>query len=215
MPPLENTLLFLAASLVLLVTPGPAVLYIVARSLGQGSKAGVISSLGLSVGGVCHVAAATLGLSYLIASSLTLFHGIKLAGAVYLIYLGIRTLKQSETTPAKVSSSSMSSRRIFRQGILVNVLNPKPALFFVAFLPQFVDPSLGAVWAQTLFLGCLFLLLGLVTDIAYALLAGSTTSLLDRKPGFWRHQKRFSGLTYIALGIYTAISGGPVRHRVT
>src|SRR5262245_60890147 len=156
--------LFVAAAIMLLVTPGPAVLYIVARSVEQGRWAGLVSALGVHVGTLVHVAAAALGVSALLASSALAFDLVTYLGAIYLVYLGIRKLLGRDQRANGEASAPRSLRRLFAQGVVVNVLNPKTALFFLAFLPQFVDASKGAVGGQILVLGLIFVALGVISD---------------------------------------------------
>lgn len=199
--------LFLITSLALLVTPGPAVLYIVARSIDQGRGAGIVSALGVGVGTIVHVVAAALGISALLVSSALAFTVVKYLGALYLIYLGLQKLL--ERTPAADAATPPPQKlsHIFNQGVIVNLLNPKVALFFFAFLPQFVDPARGAVALQMLLLGGLFVLLGIISDSLYALLAGTVGQWLRGSRLFLRGQRYFAGGVYIALGVTTAVSG--------
>ena len=200
--------LFVAAAAILLITPGPAVLYIVARSVEHGRAAGIVSALGIQVGTLFHVAAAAFGVSAILVSSALAFSVLKYVGAAYLIYLGVRTLARKETEAAPdVLPRERSLLRIFVQGVVVNVLNPKTALFFLAFLPQFVNPARGAVAAQVLFLGLVFVLLGAFTDGTWALLAGSASGFLRNHAGFRRGQRYVAGTVYLSLGIATAVSG--------
>src|SRR5580700_7019640 len=155
---------FSVAAILLLLTPGPAVLYIVARSVEQGRIAGLASVCGIATGTLVHVLAAALGLSALLASSALAFAVVKYAGAVYLIYIGVRRLKRADAPAAQINLPRRSLGRLYRDGFVVNLLNPKTALFFLAFLPQFVDPSRGAVAFQIAFLGLLFTLMGLTSD---------------------------------------------------
>ena len=165
---------FAAAAIALLLTPGPAVLYIVARSVEQGRLAGLVSVCGIVTGTMVHVLAATLGLSALLASSALAFGVVKYAGAAYLVYLGVRRmLAPSEAPAARAALPRRALSRLYRDGFVVNLLNPKTALFFLAFLPQFVDPARGAVGFQVAFLGLLFALMGLASDGLYALAAGT------------------------------------------
>jgi threonine/homoserine/homoserine lactone efflux protein len=207
MPESSHLYLFVAAALVLLLTPGPAVLYIVARSVNQGRMAGVVSVLGLEVGTLFHVAAAALGLSALLLSSAVAFSVVKYLGAVYLIYLGVRKLVAREQLRPDEVVRRESLRRVFWEGVVVNVLNPKTALFFFAFLPQFVSPSRGHVTTQMLFLGCLFVALATLSDGAYALLAGSVGGWLKGNRRFVKGERYFAGSVYIGLGVTTALSG--------
>ena len=160
--------LFVVAALALLLVPGPAVLYVVARSIHEGRRAGLVSVLGIHVGTLAHIAAATVGLSALVVSSTVAFTVVKIAGAVYLVGLGLWTLFSSRAEPEVALGGESNLRRAFAQGIVVNVLNPKTALFFLAFLPQFVDPNAPHPAVQIAFLGLLFALLGLVTDSLWA-----------------------------------------------
>lgn len=210
-PSTSSLLLFLGGAIVLLVTPGPAVFYIVSRTIGQGRAAGLISASGIAVGTLFHVTAATLGLSALLVSSAHAFRAVQLAGAAYLIFLGLRTLLRHQDDAPGLPESSRSLRRIFGQGVLVNVLNPKSALFFLAFLPQFVDPARGHISAQVLFLGLLFAVMGLCSDSCWALLANQLSGRLRVSHRWRRAQKNISGSALIALGVATAVSGSRTK----
>jgi len=208
MPHIPSTFpLFLAGALILLVIPGPAVFYILSRTIGQGRLAGVVSAAGISVGTLVHSVAAALGLSAILASSARAFHIVQFAGAVYLIFLGVRTLLSRDEAALSNENAPHSLPRVFGQGVLVNLLNPKTALFFLAFLPQFVDASRGHVSAQIFFLGCSFALVGLLSDSSWALLAGTLADRLRASVRWPRIQKNVSGSSLIALGIATAFSG--------
>jgi len=198
--------LFLAASIVLLLTPGPAVLYIVARSLDQGRLAGFISVLSIETGNSFHVIAATLGLSALLLSSALAFTVVKYLGAAYLIYLGLRKLFSRTKAPQVIEVKRQSLRRIFSQGVIVAALNPKTALFFLAFLPQFVDQTRGPVAWQMLALGCMFVLMAIVSDGLYALLAGSAGQWLKGSRYFLRAERYFAGSIYVGLGLTAALA---------
>ena len=206
MPNLTHLPLFLLASAVLLLTPGPAVLYIITRSVAQGRRAGLVSVCSIEVGNFMHVIAATLGLSALLLSSALAFTIVKYLGAAYLIYLGLRTLFTREASQAIVSSQPQSLRRIFAQGVVVATLNPKTALFFVAFLPQFVDPARGAIAAQMLALGCSFVLLAVLSDSMYALLAGTVGRWLKGSRSVRRAERYLVGSVYIGLGVTAAFA---------
>ena len=172
--------LFLVASLALLITPGPAVLYVVTRAVDQGRSAGLVSALGVLVGTLCHVAAAALGLSALLMSSALAFRSVK-----YLIYLGIRKLRSRDGAQQMgIARQKHRLISVFRQGIIVNLFNPKTALFFLAFLPQFVDVRKGSVAIQILALGTIFACMGFATDSSWALLAGSVATKMNTKLGF-------------------------------
>jgi threonine/homoserine/homoserine lactone efflux protein len=198
---------FVATALALLVTPGPAVLYIVARGIDQGRRAGLTSVLGIEVGSLCHVAAAALGISALLVSSALAFTAVKYLGALYLILLGIRRLLDKEVEQHMLEPHSEKLARIFGQGVLLSVFNPKEALFFFAFLPQFIDPSRGQIGVQVLALGMIWLALATCSDSLYAFLAGSAGHWLKGNLTFLRSQRYFTGGVFVALGIGTGLSG--------
>lgn len=199
---------FVGASLVLLLVPGPAVLYIVARSAAQGRMAGVASVAGIHLGTMVHIAAAVLGLSAIIATSATAFTVVKLAGAAYLVYLGVKTLTSgSRVIDGASPSQHRSLRRVFWDGAIVNALNPKTALFFLAFVPQFVDPAAGNAAVQLVVLGTVFTAIGIVTDGLYALLAGTLGEWLRARPDIARRQHWVSGTAYLGLGVTAAVAG--------
>ncbi len=197
--------LFLLAALVLLLMPGPAVIYIVARSIDQGRPAGLVSVLSVEIGNFVHVLAATFGLSALLMSSALAFSLVKYLGAAYLIYLGLKGLLSKEKPGVIANVQRQPYRQIFGQGLTLAILNPKTALFFLAFLPQFVDRSLGNVPLQMLTLGCIFVLMAIVSDGLYALLAGSLGTWL-RGRSIWRGERYLTGGVYILLGLVAAFS---------
>jgi threonine/homoserine/homoserine lactone efflux protein len=198
---------FAAAAIALLVIPGPAVLYIVAQSIEHGRAAGLVSMLGVQVGGLVHVAAAALGLSALLLQSATAFNVVKFAGAAYLVFLGLRKLLARERFETTSERPPRRLDRLYRQGIVVNVLNPKTALFFFAFLPQFVDVEAGSVGLQIFVLGIVFLLLAVVSDGMYALAAGTASDWLRENPRFLRAERWVSGTVLVGLGVTAALSG--------
>jgi len=210
MPDLTTYGLFVAAALALLLVPGPAVFYVVARGVEGGRLAGLVSCLGIEVGTLLHSAFAAAGLSAVVASSAAAFTVVKWLGAAYLVYLGLRRLFGRGEGDGPVTFEREPLPRVLVQGVLVQVLNPKVALFFLAFLPQFVEPSRGPVWAQILLLGATLGVLGLVTDGLYALLGGSAADWLRRRnesPRL-RHAGRYlSGGVYLALGAAAATTG--------
>jgi threonine/homoserine/homoserine lactone efflux protein len=199
--------LFISVALVLVFIPGPNTLYVIARSIQQGRGAGIVSSLGVQVGTLFHIAAAACGLSALLLSSVIAFSFVKYAGAAYLIYLGVKTLLTKEKIESTREIQKMRLSRVFYQGIVVNLLNPKTALFFFAFLPQFIDVARGAVAMQIVLLGLILVLLGTLSDLIYALLAGSVGNWLRGNLKFLRTQRYFAGSVYIGLGAATALGG--------
>ena len=207
-PGATNIGLFIGAALVLLLVPGPAVLYIVARSVAQGRMAGFISDLGIHSATLVHVLAAALGLSALLASSALAFSIVKYAGAAYLIWLGLKKIfGRAEEVDADGNLPRHSYARLFRDGFIVNLLNPKTALFFLAFLPQFVEVERGHVGMQIAALGLLLTVLGFVTDGCYALGAGTVGHWLKRSPGYLKLERYVSGVLFIGLGLTAALAG--------
>jgi threonine/homoserine/homoserine lactone efflux protein len=208
MPDTSTLLLFTGASLALLAIPGPAVLFLVARSVDQGRGAGLVSMLGVETGTFAFAVAAALGLTGLLAASELGFTVVKYAGAAYLVYLGLRKLL--ERTDEAATKAPAPHSRLFLDGLLVQLLNPKIAVFFLAFLPQFVDPAAGHVVGQTLLLGTLFTVLAVLSDGACALLAGTLGGWL-RRPGRRRRLARVSGGIYLGLGVSAALTGRPAK----
>ena len=211
MPAPSTIALFAAAAMVLFVVPGPSVLYIVTRSIDQGRRAGFASVLGIHAGSLVHVAAAILGLSALLASSAVAFDAVRYAGAAYLIWLGIRRLRQRATPVSEAARPPVPLSRVFAQGFLVNLFNPKTAIFFLAFLPQFVDADAGPVPAQLAIFGVLFVLLGLLSDGTYAIVASAVGSRLARGGRFETAHRWGAGLVYLGLGVAAVFSGSRSR----
>jgi threonine/homoserine/homoserine lactone efflux protein len=199
--------LFAAAAIVLLVIPGPSVLFIVAQSISHGRAAGLISVLGIHLGSLVHVAAAAIGLSSLLVSSAEAFAAVKYAGAAYLIWLGVRRLLERGDRFAGGAPVERRPGWLLRQGFVVNVLNPKTALFFFAFLPQFVDPAAGSVALQTATFGVVFVLLGLFSDSLWAVGAGTAGRWAKRSPRFARAERLVSGSVFVGLGVVAAVTG--------
>ena len=210
MPDASRLALFVGAALLLLVVPGPSVLYIVTQSVSHGRRAGMASVAGITTGTLVHIAAATIGLSALLASSAVAFDVVKYLGAAYLIVVGVRRLAGLEQAEQTEAPRPRSLSRLYRQGIVVNVLNPKTALFFLAFLPQFVDSTRGAAWAQILLLGLLFAALGFLSDGVWALVAGTLGERLRRSRRFPHVQRYVSGSVFVGLGAVAAFSA-PVK----
>jgi len=195
------------ASLALLVIPGPAVLFIVTRSVEHGRRVGLASVVGVHLGTLVHVAAAAAGLSALLVSSAAAFDVVKYVGAAYLLFLGLHRLVSRPAADAAADplARAGSMRAALAQGAVVNVLNPKVALFFLAFLPPFLDPRRGPVATQVVVLGLLYLLLGMVSDGAYALAAAAIAGRVRRGP-LLRRGRRASGVVYVALGVLAAVT---------
>ena len=204
---IENFWVFALAALLLNLTPGNDMLYVAARSASQGIRAGIVSSLGIFVGCLVHIIAAVIGLSAIIAQSAIAFNIIKYLGAAYLVYLGIRSiLSKKKLLQLDKKVQPLSFDKIFWQGVITNVLNPKVALFFLAFLPQFINiHSAGTYW-QILFLGAWFDVGGTLVNIAVAILFGRIGNWLSRSPRFVQWQERITGAMLIGLGIKVALS---------
>jgi threonine/homoserine/homoserine lactone efflux protein len=205
MPESTTLLAFVAAALLVLVIPGPGFLYILARSLAQGRLAGLVSAVGLVAGTLVQVGAAAAGLSALLMASATAFGIVKALGAGYLIYLGLRALFARQPSAGVEAAPPCSMFRVFIDGIVVSIFNPKIAIFFLAFLPQFVDPSQGPVPQQFLLLGLIFVVLALIIDGAFALLAGSLQHRLGGRVMKGPVSRYATGIVYIGLGVTTAL----------
>jgi threonine/homoserine/homoserine lactone efflux protein len=213
LPTHSQLLFFVTTAAILLAIPGPAVLYIVGRSVGQGRNAGLVSALGIGVGTLIHTAAAAVGLSALLVSSATAFSVVKYLGAAYLVYLGVQRLRSKESLAAASDTAAprVTLARVFSQGIVVNVLNPKTALFFFAFLPQFIDPARGHVATQILSLGILFAAMGTASDCLWALFSGSVAGWLRNNQRWMRNERYVSGGILISLGLATAFVGSSTK----
>ncbi|MFG2085237.1 MULTISPECIES: LysE family translocator [unclassified Spirillospora] len=207
---MTNPLLFLLAALTLVAIPGPNHLYITTRSIGEGRRAGIASALGVETGTLVHVAAATAGLSAVVAASATAFGLLRYAGAAYLVYLAYRTLRSRDDI-GEPEPVPQPLHRVYFDGMFVNILNPKVVLFFLAFLPQFVDQGAGAVPLQILVMGVATALIGLVSDIGYALAAGSIGTWLRARPVFRRRQRYATGLVYLGLGAVAVFAAPGTR----
>jgi threonine/homoserine/homoserine lactone efflux protein len=197
---------FSLATLILVAMPGPGVLYLVGRTLDQGRRAGVASMLGIESGELVHVVAAAVGLSALLATSATALDVVRYAGAAYLIVLGIRRWRAGAEPEAPVEPQRASARRIFAQGLVVQVLNPKVAIFFLAYLPQFLDPS-APVAPQVLLLGGVYLAIAMASDGVYVVLASLAARRLRHSTAAQRGMARASAATYVGLGLFAALSG--------
>lgn len=209
MPQLSNILLFVAATMALLLVPGPAVIYIVTRSVTQGRAAGLVSVAGIHVGTILYVAATALGLSALLTASSTVFVVIKYLGAAYLVWLGIQKLRPRGNDDESITEQPRTSLlRVFGQGVVVNIFNPKTLIFFAAFLPQFVDPNHGSIAVQIAFFCVAFILLGITSDSSYALLSSAFAGRLRSTAKARRRLDRTSGVVYLLLGAFAATVRG-------
>ncbi len=208
MPTVPTLLTFAVAATLLIIVPGPNVIFIIARGIDQGRRAAVTSALGVEAGMLVHLGAAVLGLSAVITSSDILFNVVKYAGAAYLIWMGVASFRAKAVNPDVPGISRQTGYgRLFTQGLVVNVLNPKVGLFFIAFLPQFIDPSRGSATGQILILGAVFAVIGVVSDMVYAFASGSIGAWLSTRARIARHRDRFAGVVYILLGVVAALSG--------
>jgi threonine/homoserine/homoserine lactone efflux protein len=208
MPDLDTLVFFMAAALALNVTPGPDMLYVIARSTGEGRAAGVRSALGIALGCLVHIGALAAGLSALLTRVPSAYHIIRIAGAVYLVYLGARALASSRTFVSATLQPARSARGIVMQGCLTNILNPKVALFFLAFIPQFVRADGWSPAVQVIALGLLFNASGTIVNVAVALAASRATGWLraNQRTAIWLH--RTTGVVFVGLGVRLALVRG-------
>src|SRR5262245_58519115 len=215
MPDLTQLALYFAAALLLAVTPGPGIFYVAARTLAGGRAAGVASSFGTGLGGLVHVLAGGLGVSAIVLASAELFTALKLIGAVYLVWLGVRTFRAARLDPSPGLNSgaapSIGSRRAFREGVLVEALNPKTAAFFLAFIPQFADPAVGHVALQFVALGFVSVALNTLVDIVVAFAAGGVRQGAAARPALIRRLREASGAAMLALGVGLALARRPAN----
>jgi threonine/homoserine/homoserine lactone efflux protein len=193
-------LLFLAAACVIALSPGPGIFYVAARTLADGRRAGLASSLGTGLGGLVHVAAGAVGVSALIVASAEAFTVLKIAGAFYLLWLGIKTAREA-SIDISAPTRGGSAGKAFRDGIVVEALNPKTAAFFLAFLPQFVDPAVGAVWLQFLVLGLVSVTLNTAVDVIVVITAARARSMARARPALLRRLRRGAGAVLAGLGL--------------
>ncbi|MEE8245624.1 MAG: LysE family translocator [Alphaproteobacteria bacterium] len=207
MPSLETLLLFTAAAALMNISPGPSNLYVFSRGLAQGPRAGLVAAGGLATGGMVHVVAAALGVSALLQLSATAFTVLKLVGAAYLVWLGLRYLLTPGAGPLEARSVAATPYpRIFRESVLVEVLNPKTALFFLAFLPQFVALDAGPVAPQIVLLGLIVTATALPCDALVAVASGRVAKALERRPFVERLRNRLSGAILVGLGVFVALA---------
>jgi threonine/homoserine/homoserine lactone efflux protein len=205
MPSLSTYAVFLATGMALLIVPGPAVLYVVTRSIEMGRGGGIASVAGITTGTVVHVSLAAAGLSSLVLASTVAFDGVKYVGAAYLVFLGVRRLVTRGAEEALAEAAPRTRRRAYTQGVVVNLTNPKTIVFIFAFVPQFVDPHAGHVWLQVLVLGFSFACLGFLSDSAYAFAAGTVADRLRGSAGIARFERWFGGSVLVGLGVAAAV----------
>ena len=210
MPDITQFSLYIAAALLLAVTPGPGIFYVAARSLAGGRAEGIASSFGTALGGLVHVVAGALVVSAIVLASAELFMVLKLLGAAYLVWLGLRTIMDARRSTGPdmggVSAPAMGTRRAFREGVVVEALNPKTAAFFLAFIPQFLDPSAGAVALPFILLGCISVALNTLADIVVAIGASRLREGAAARPGLIKRLREISGASMIALGAGLALA---------
>ncbi|MET0742370.1 MAG: LysE family translocator [Microvirga sp.] len=214
MPELSQLALFLASAFLLAITPGPGIFYVAARTLAGGRAEGVASSLGTGLGGLVHVIAGSVGVSAIVLASAELFTALKLIGAAYLVWIGFRTILQARRDAAPPSEAdaampSVGPRRAFREGVLVEALNPKTAAFFLAFVPHFVDPARGGVAGQFAWLGFVVVTLNTLADVAVAVAAGGLRAGAAARPVLIRRLREASGAAMITLGLALALVRRP------
>lgn len=213
MPDLSHLALYFAAALLLAVTPGPGIFYVTARTLAGGRAEGLASSLGTGLGGMAHVLAGALGVSAVVLASAEWFTALKLVGAAYLVWLGVRTVlvarRDAAVTLAGGSAPPVGVRRAFREGVLVEALNPKTAAFFLAFIPQFVDPTAGGVALQFVVLGFVSVALNTLADVVVAFAASRVRDGVAARPGLVRRLREASGGAMVALGVGLALARRP------
>lgn len=211
MPSTATLLLFAAASVALVAVPGPNVLFVLARGVAGGRRAAIVSVLGIETATLCFVAAAAFGLTAVLVSSAIAFAVVRYAGAAYLLVLGIRALRDRHGVGPALPAAPVRDRRTFRQAFGVGIANPKVAVFFLAFLPQFVSPAAGSATTQVLVLGLVFFVVALALDLGWALLAGVLAGWLRRHPAVLRRRRFVVGPVYLGLGAYAAVAGGRSR----
>lgn len=213
MPDLAHLALYVAAALILAITPGPGIFYVAARTLAGGRAEGIASSVGTGIGGMVHVTAGSLGVSAIVLASAELFTALKLVGAAYLVWIGLRTVQAARRdageAPQPGTPPAMGARRALREGVLVEALNPKTAAFFLAFIPQFVDPAKGSVALQFIALGFVSVALNTLADIAVALAASRIRAGAAARPTLIRRLREASGGAMIALGLGLALVKRP------
>jgi threonine/homoserine/homoserine lactone efflux protein len=204
-----NLTLFVLAALAIAVSPGPGIFYVAARSLAGGRSEGLASSFGTGLGGLVHVAAGAIGVSALVLASAEAFALLKIAGAAYLVWLGIKTMREARID-IDIRAEPTGARRAFREGIVVEALNPKTAAFFLAFLPQFVDPAAGPVWLQFLLLGLVSVILNTAADVVVVVVASRARSMAVARPSLLQRLRQGAGLAISSLGLALLFARRPV-----
>ena len=205
MPSTSTFAIFVATALALLAIPGPAVLYVVSRSIDQGRSAGLASVAGITTGTIVHVTLATVGLSSLVLASKVAFDSVRFVGAAYLIFLGVRRLLSRRVEEDLESRPPRTRRDLYTQGVIVNLLNPKTIVFIFAFIPQFVNVDSGHTWFQIMLLGLTFAALGLMSDSLYAVAAGTVADRLRGTPLVARVERFVGGVVLVGLGVAAAV----------
>lgn len=203
-----NFVLFFVAAVAIAVSPGPGIFYVAARTLAGGRREGLASSFGTGLGGLVHVAAGAVGVSALVLASAEAFTLLKIAGAAYLVWLGIKTVREARI-PIDMRAEPTGARRAFREGVVVEALNPKTAAFFLAFLPQFVDPAAGTVWLQFLLLGLVSVILNTAADVAVVVVASRARSMAVARPTLLRRLRQGAGLGIASLGLALVFARRP------
>ena len=200
----SNLTFFIVASWILIITPGPDMIYVITRGISQGCRAGVVSAIGVTGGILVHTLFAAFGLALILRTSALAFMVVKIIGAIYLLYLGVQTLRNKSDLSFDNAKPAVELRKVFVQGVLTNVLNPKIALFFLAFLPQFIDPSFGSVSLQMVLFGVAFALFGIIFLVTIGYFSGNIGGWLMKRPSFTDKVRWFSGSIFIALGLRLA-----------
>ena len=200
----QTLITFLIATFILVVTPGPNMVYIITRSISQGRKEGIVSALGVDSGSVVHIGFSLIGLSAILATSTIAFQMVKYLGAAYLIYLGVRVIRSGNYLENNAKPCGSNLKQIYFQGVVTNVLNPKAAIFFISFFPQFIDVTQQYATKQIIILGALFILVGVSVDVLVAISAGTLGKWLKTNTSFWKCQRWFCGITFVTLGFFAA-----------
>jgi threonine/homoserine/homoserine lactone efflux protein len=206
--PSHDFSLFLVAALIIAGVPGPGIFYVAARTLSGGRKAGIASTCGTALGGLVHVVAGGLGVSAIILASAQLFGALKLAGALYLVWLGIRTFREASRVPVEPGGPT-SAKRAFREGVVVEALNPKTAAFFLAFIPQFLDPAAGHIALQFMALGLISVALNTLADVVVVAMASAARTPMAGRPRLVRRLRQGSGIFIAGLGVSLALARRP------